>query len=104
MVLDGLRPDDIEVDGDISRPSGPMPFKRKCSSVFAPIDFSVRKSFWKKILGNGVTSVWSVTSIDFIDVFSKHFQALQAVRVRRARLLPFEKQKPTEKPIGGLPL
>jgi hypothetical protein len=77
--------------------------KQKNVCVSAPIAFSVRKSFWKKFLGNGVTSVWSVTSIDFIDVFSKHFQALQAVRVRRARPFPFEKQKPTEKPIGGLP-
>ena len=40
MALDVLGSDDIEVDGDMSRPSGPMPFKRKCSSVFAPIDFS----------------------------------------------------------------
>ena len=101
MVLDVLGSADIEVDGVTSRPSGPIPCKRTCSWVFAPIAFSVRKSFWKKFLGNGVTSV---TSIDFIDVFSKHFQALQAVRVRRARLFPFKEQKPTEKPIGGLPL
>jgi hypothetical protein len=75
--------------------------KQKNACVSAPIAFSVRKSFFEKFLGNGVTSVTSVTSIDFIDVFSKHFQALQAVRVRRARLFPSEKQKPTEKPIGG---
>ena len=72
MALDVLGSDDIEVDGVMSRPSNPMPYKRTCSWVFAPIAFSVRKSFWKKFLGNGVTSVWSVTSIDFIDVFSKH--------------------------------
>ena len=64
MALDGLGPDAIEVDGDMSRPSDPMPYKKTCSWVFAPIAFSVRKSFWKKILGNGVTSVTSVTSIE----------------------------------------
>ena len=72
MVLDGLGPNDIEVDGVMSRPSDPMPYKRKCSSVFAPIDFSVRKSFWKKILGNGVRSVRSVRSFVFIKKFSLH--------------------------------
>ena len=77
---------------------------RNVQFVFTHITFSTGKSFLKKFLGNGVTSVTSVTSIDFIDVFSKHFQALQAVRVRRARPFIFEKQKPTEKPIGGLPL
>ena len=91
----------IEVDGVMSRPSDPMLCKRKCSRVFAPIAFSVRKSFWKKFFGNGVWSVWSV---EIIDRFSSRFHTFQTVRVRRARLLPFEKQKPTEKPIGGLPL
>ena len=57
MVLDGLRSDNIEVDGVMSRPSDPMPWERKCARVFAPIAFSVRKSFWKKFLGNGVTSI-----------------------------------------------
>ena len=47
MALDGLRPDDIEVDGVMPRPSDPMLCERKCSGVFAPIAFSVRKSFWK---------------------------------------------------------
>ena len=60
MALDGLGPDDIEVDGVMSQPSGPMPYKGTCSWVFAPIAFSVRKSFWKKFLGNGVTSVTSI--------------------------------------------
>ena len=101
MALDGLGPDDIEVDGDMSRPSDPMPCERKCARVLAPIAFSVRKSFWKKFLGNGVKSV---KSTEFIDVFSLHFITFITVRVRRARLFPFEKQKPTEKPIGGLPL
>ena len=88
----------------MSWPSDPMPYKRKCSRVFAPIAFSVRKSFWKKILGNGVKSVKSVKSTEFIGVFPLHFITFITVRVRRARLLPFKKQKPTEKPIGGLPL
>ena len=101
MALDVFGPDDIEVDGVMSRPSDPMPCERKCSGVFAPIAFSVRKSFWKKFLGNCVKSVKSVKSTEFIDVFSLHFITLITVRVRRARLLPFEKQKPTEKPIGG---
>ena len=47
MALDGLGSDDIEVDGDMSRPSDPIPCKRTCSGVLAPIAFSVRKSFWK---------------------------------------------------------
>ena len=104
MVLDGLGSDDIEVDGVMSRPSDPMPCKRKCSRVSAPIAFSVRKSFWKKFLGNGVMSVMSVMSVVFIEKISLHFITFITVRVRRARLFPFEKQKPTEKPIGGLPL
>ena len=104
MALDGLGPDDIEVDGVMSQPSGPIPCKRTCSWVFAPIAFSVRKSFWKKFLGNGVTSVTSVTNIVFIDRIPLHFVTFVTLRVRRARLFPFEKQKPTEKPIGGLPL
>ena len=69
MALDVLGSDDIEVDGVMSRPSDPMPCERKCSRVSAPIAFSVRKSFWKKFLGNGVTSVTSVTSIEKIHIF-----------------------------------
>ena len=104
MMLDGLGPDDIEVDGVMSQPSGPIPCKRTCSWVFAPIAFSVRKSFWKKFLGNGVASVASVASVVFIEKFPLHLATLATLRVRRARLFLFEKQKPTEKPIGGLPL
>ena len=104
MALDGLGPSDIEVDGVMSRPSNPMPYAKECSRVFAPIVFSTRKSFWEKFLGNGVVSVVSVVSVVFIEKFSLHFITFTTVRVRRARLLPFEKQKPTEKPIGGLPL
>ena len=107
MALDGLGSDDIEVDGVMSRPSDPMPCERKCSGVFAHIAFSVRKSFWKKFLRNGLKSVKSVKSVkstEFIDVFSLHFITFITLRVRRARPFPFEKQKPTEKPIGGLPL
>ena len=69
MALDGLGPDDIEVDGVMSQSSGAIPCKRKCARVFAPIAFSVRKSFWKKFLGNGVTSVTSVTSIENTHIF-----------------------------------
>ena len=104
MASDGLGPDGIEVDGDMSRPSDPMLRKQKNADVLAPIAFSVGKTFWKKFLRNGVTSVTSVTSIDFIDVFSKHFQALQAEQIRSRDPLLCKKQKPTEKPIGGLPL
>ena len=104
MALDGLGSDDIEVDGVMSRPSDPMPCERKCSGVFAPVVFSTRKSFWKKFLGNGVPSVLSVTSVVFIDRIPLHFVTFVTLRVRRARPFPFEKQKPTEKPIGGLPL
>jgi len=70
----------------------------------APIVFSTRKSFWKKFLGNGVPSVPSVLSIEFTKKISVHFGTFGTLRVRRARPFPFEKQKPTEKPIGGLPL
>ena len=101
MALDGLGSDDIEVDGVMSRPSNPMPYKRKCSWVFAPIAFSVRKSFWKKFLGNGGTSA---TSVVFMNKIPSHFVPFVALRVRRTRPFPFGKQKPTEKPIGGLPL
>ena len=70
MALDGLGPYDIEVDGVMSQPSDPMPCERKCSWVFAPIAFSVRKSFWKKFLGNGGTSG---TSVVFINEIPSHF-------------------------------
>ena len=49
MALDVLGSDDIEVDGVMSRPSDPMPYAKKCAKVFAPIAFSVRKTFWKKL-------------------------------------------------------
>ena len=102
MVLDGLGPDDIEVDGDMSRPSDPMPYKRTCSWVFAPIAFSVRKSFWKKFLGNGGTSG---TSVVFINEFLSHFVPFvppDSEQIRSRDPFLCEKQKPTEKPIGGL--
>ena len=73
MALDCLGPDDIEADGVMSQPSDPMPYKKTCSWVFAPIAFSTRKSFWKKFLENGVTSVTSVTSVVFIDRIPLHF-------------------------------
>jgi len=107
MVLDGLGSDDIEVDGVMSRPSDPMPCERACSGVFAPIAFSVRKSFWKKFLGNGVPSVPSVLSIEFTKKISVHFgtfSTLDSEQIRSRDPLHCEKQKPTEKPIGGLPL
>ena len=107
MALDVLGSDDIEVDGVMSRPSDPMLCKRKCARVFAPIAFSTRKTFWKKFLGNGVTSVTSVTSIVFITKISSHFVTfvtLDSEQIRSRDPLHCEKQKPTEKPIGGLPL
>ena len=104
MASDGLGPDGIEVDGVMPWPSDPMPYKSKCARVFAPIAFPVRKSFWKKFLRNGVPSVLSVLSIEFTGKISVHFGTFSTLRVRRARPFPFEKQKPTEKPIGGLPL
>ena len=104
MASDGLGPDGIEVDGVMPWPSDPMSCKQKNADVLAPIAFSVGKTFLKKFLGNGVKSVKSVKSTEFIDVFSLHFITFITVRVRRARPFPFEKQKPTEKPIGGLPL
>ena len=107
MVLDGLRSDNIEVDGVMSRPSDPMPYAKKCAKVFAPIAFSVRKSFWKKFLGNGVLSVLSVKSVEIIERISTHFNTfntLDSGQIRSRDPLHCEKQKPTEKPIGGLPL
>jgi hypothetical protein len=104
MASDGLGPDGIEVDGVMPWPSDPMPYKRKCARVLAPIAFSVGKTFLKKFLGNGVLSVLSVKSVEIIDRIPTHFNTFNTLRVRRARLFLFEKQKPTEKPIGGLPL
>ena len=101
MALDGLGPDAVEVDGVMSRPSDPMPYKRTCSWVFAPIAFSVRKSFWKKFLGNGVTSV---VFIGRIPLHFVTFVTLDSEQIRSRDPLHCEKQKPTEKPIGGLPL
>ena len=51
MALDGLGPNDIEVDSDMSRPSDPMPCKRTCARGFAPILFSTRKNFWEMAFG-----------------------------------------------------
>ena len=104
MASDGLGPDGIEVDGVMPWPSNPMPCKSKCARVLAPIAFSVGKTFLKKFLGNGVVSVVSVVSVVFVERIPLHFVTFVTLRVRRARLFPFEKQKPTEKPIGGLPL
>ena len=104
MASDGLGPDGIEVDGVMPWPSDPMPYKRKCARVLAPIAFSVGKTFLKKFLGNGVLSVLSVKSAEIIGRIPTHFNTFNTLRVRRARPFPFEKQKPTEKPIGGLPL
>ena len=104
MASDGLGPDGIEVDGVMPWPSDPMPYKRKCARVLAPIAFSVRKSFWKKFLGNGVTSVTSVVFIDRIPLHFVTFVTLDSEQIRSRDPLLCEKQKPTEKPIGGLPL
>ena len=107
MALDGLGPDAIEVDGVMSRPSDPMLCNTENVCVSAPIAFSVRKSFWKKFLGNGVVSVVSVMSFVFIEEISLHFTTfttLDSEQIRSRDPLLFKKQKPTEKPIGGLPL
>ena len=104
MASDGLGPDGIEVDGVMPWPSDPMSCKQKNADVLAPIAFSVGKTFLKKFLGNGVPSVPSVLSIEFTGKISVHFGTFSTLRVQRARPFPFEKQKPTEKPIGGLPL
>jgi hypothetical protein len=104
MASDGSGSGQIEVDGVMSRPSDPMLCNTENVCVSAPIAFSVRKSFLKKFLGNGVPSVPSVLSIEFTKKISVHFGTFSTLRVRRARPFPFEKQKPTEKPIGDLPL
>ena len=107
MASDGLGPDGIEVDGVMPWPSDPMPYKSKCARVLAPIAFSVGKSFWKKFLGNGVVSVVSVVSVVFVEKISLHFTTfttLDSEQIRSRDPLLCKKQKPTEKPIGGLPL
>ena len=58
----------------------------------------------KKFLENGGLTGLSGLSVVFTNKISPHFNPLNPLRVRRARLFAFEKQKPTEKPIGGLPL
>ncbi|MEL0197452.1 MAG: hypothetical protein VW870_10440, partial [Rhodobiaceae bacterium] len=70
MVSDGSGSGQIEVDGVMSRPSDPMLCNTENVCVSAPIAFSVRKSFWKKFLGNGGTSG---TSVVFVEQFSAHF-------------------------------
>ena len=104
MALDGLGSDDIEVDGVMPWPSDPMPYKRKCARVLAPIAFSVGKTFLKKFLRNGVTSVTSVVFIDRIPLHFVTFVTLDSEQIRSRDPLLCENQKPTEKPIGGLPL
>ena len=66
--------------------------------------FFCTKKFLEKFLGNGGMSGMSGMSVVFIDRISSRFIPFIPLRVRRARLFPFGKQKPTEKPIGGLPL
>ena len=63
--------------------------------------FFCEKNFLGKLLGNGVQSVQSVKSVVFINEIFAHFSTLSTLRVRRVRLFSSEKQKPTEKPIGG---
>ena len=101
MASDGSGSGQIEVDGVMSRPSDPMLCNTENVCVSAPIAFSVRKSFWKKILGNGVTSV---VFIDRIPLHFVTFVTLDIEQIRSRDPLLCEKQKPTEKPIGGLPL
>jgi hypothetical protein len=107
MASGGSGSGQIEVDGVMSRPSDPMLCNTENVCVSAPIAFSVRKTFWKKFLGNGVTSVTSVTSVVFITKIPSHFVTfvtLDSEQIRSRDPLLCEKQKPTEKPIGGLPL
>ena len=91
MALDVLGSDDIEVDGVMSRPSDPMPYAKKCAKVFAPIAFSVRKTFWKKFLGNGVTSV---TSIENTHLFLARLARLIASKSARATLRSTKNKNP----------
>ena len=91
MALDGLGSNDIEVDGDMSRPSGPMSCKRKCPMVLTPIAFSVGKTFLKKFLGNGVTSV---TSIENIHRFLARLAHLIASKSARATLCSAKNKNP----------
>jgi len=110
MASGGSGSGQIEVEGVISRPSDPMLCKQKKADVLAPIAFSVRKSFWKKFLGNGVLSVLSVLSVksvENIDRISTHFNTFNTLDSEQNRSrdpLLCKKQKPTEKTIGGLPL
>ena len=107
MASDGSGSGQIEVDGVMSRPSDPMLCNTENVCVSAPIAFSVRKSFLKKFLGNGVLSVLSVKSVENIDRISTHFNTFNTLDSEQNRSrdpLYCEKQKPTEKPIGGLPL
>lgn len=104
MASDGLGPDGIEVDGVMPWPSDPMPYKSKCARVLAPIAFSVGKSFWKKFLENGGMSGMGVVFIDRISSRFIPFIPLDSEQIRSRDPLLCEKQKPTEKPIGGLPL
>jgi hypothetical protein len=80
--------------------------KQKNADVLAPIAFSVGKTFLKKFLGNGGTSGTSGTSVVFTNKFPSHFVPfvpLHSEQNRSRDPLLCEKQKPTEKPIGGSP-
>ena len=87
-------PFEYEVDGVISQPSDPMPYKRTCSWVFAPIAFSVRKSFWKKFLGNGVTSVTSTENIHIFLARLARLARLIASKSARATLCTAKNKNP----------
>jgi len=107
IASDGSGSGQIEVDGIMSRPSDPMLCNTENVCVSAPIAFSVRKSFWKKFLGNGVACVARVASVVFIKKFPLHLATLATLDSEQNRSrdpLLCKKQKPTEKPIGGLPL
>ena len=104
MASGGSGSGQIEVDGVISRPSDPMLCNTENVCVSAPIAFSVRKSFWKKFLGNGGMSGMSFVFIDRISSRFIPFIPLNSEQNRSRDPLLCEKQKPTGKPIGGLPL
>lgn len=107
MASGGAGSGQIEVDGVMSRPSDPMLCNTENVCVSAPIAFSVRKSFLKKFLGNGVASVASVASVVFIKKFPLHLATLATLCGEQNRSrdpLLCEKQKSHRKPIGGLPL
>jgi len=92
MTSDDHGSSQIKLDGLSS--DHPMLCKQKNAGVFAPIAFSVRKSFWKKFLRNGVVSVVSVVFIEEISLHFTTFTTLDSEQIRSRDLFLLKNKNP----------